>query len=393
VQISDWTIDHSRARNCKRWSVYPGDVIDLTVAEMDLPTAEPVLAAVREAVDRQSFGYPVPDTSSDLPELCATWLADDGLEVPPAQVRIASDIIKALVNAIRYFTPDDSPVAVITPTYSRFLDAVEAAGRRTIQVPMTETGAGYTIDCAALEEAFKFGAGSLLLCNPSNPTGRLFSRSELVAVSEVAARYRVRVFSDEVHAPIRYERLFTPYASTSPEAARHSITFTSVSKAWNVPGLRCALVVFTNPEDNDRWNRIPRASKGGISPLGMVATAAAITAGQPWLDEARAVLRTNRDIIADSLGRAGLSDVLHVPEATYLAWLDLRGFGLDDPQAVLLDQAGIATTPGLEHGAAGDGFVRLNFATPTAVVQESMDRLLKLLAGSVATGPVQAAAG
>lgn len=379
MKISEWTIDHSKARQCKRWSVYAGDVIDLTVAEMDLPTAEPVVAAVREAVERQSFGYPVPDTRSELPEICRDWLAGDGLVVPSGQIRIASDIIKAMVNTIRYFTPRESPVAVITPTYSRFLDAVEAADRRSIQIPMINTASGYVIDLDALEAAFAYGAGSVLLCNPSNPTGRLFSTEELVAVSEVAARYRVRVFSDEVHAPIRYERPFIPYGSISAVAAEHSITFTSASKAWNIPGLRCALVAFTNPDDNERWNRLPNASKGGISPLGMIATEAAIIQGQEWLEQARTVLRTNRDSLVDGLARAGVSDILHVPEATYLAWLDLRGFGLDDPQRALLEHAGIATTSGLEHGAAGSGFVRLNFATPEAVMDESLSRLLSFL--------------
>lgn len=379
MKISEWTIDHSRARNCKRWSVYPGDVLDLTVAEMDLPTAEPVLAAIRDAVERQSFGYPIPDTSSDLPELCRRWLAQDGLDLPAEQIRIASDIIKSMINVIRYFTPDGSPVAVVTPTYSRFLDAVEAAGRRSHQVPMINTSEGYVIDLTALEDAFRAGVGSVLLCNPSNPTGRLFSRAELIEVSDLASRYRVRVISDEVHAPIRFGRTFTPYASVSPAAADHSITLTSASKAWNVPGLRCALVAFTNPQDNARWNALPRAAKGGISPLGMVATAAALTEGGPWLREALAVLQVNRDLIAKRLSESGLAQVLHVPEATYLAWLDLRGIGRGDPQVELLDRAGIATTSGLEHGAAGDGFVRLNFATPTSVVEEAMDRLITVL--------------
>lgn len=379
MKISEWTIGHSRARQCKRWSVYPADVLDLTVAEMDLPTAEPVLSAVREAVERQSFGYPIPDTSSDLPDICRSWLARDGLVLPAEQIRIASDVIKTMINIIRYFTPDDSPVAVITPTYSRFLDAVEAAGRRTVQVPMINTPEGYVIDLDALEGAFRMGVGSLLLCNPSNPTGRLFSRGELVEISELASRYPVRVISDELHAPIRYGRTFTPYASTSTTAAEHSITLTSASKAWNIPGLRCAFVAFTRAEDNDRWDRIPRAAKGGISPLGMVATAAALTEGAPWLADALDVLRTNRDLLDDRLSGAGLAEIVHLPEATYLAWLDLSGFGMVDPRADLLDRAGLATTSGLEHGAAGDGFVRLNFASPTPVIEEATDRLIKVL--------------
>lgn len=379
MNINDWTIELARARRCKRWSVYPDDVLDLTVAEMDFPTAEPVLDAIRDAVERQSFGYPIPDAHSDLPRIGADWLRGEGLVVEPAQVRVISDIIKGLVNSIKYFTRPRSAVAVITPTYSRFLDAVEVAERTCLQVPMINTDDGYRLDYEALELALQQGAGSILLCNPSNPTGRLFTRSELGVLSDLAAKYGVRVLSDEVHAPIRYQDTYTPFASISAVAAEQSITFTSASKAWNIPGLRCALVVFTNPTDNDHWDRIPRASKGGISPLGMAATAAAFTHGQPWLSDVLKVLRTNKMIIESRLAEADLGHLLHSPEASYLAWLDLRVLDSGSPQRLLLDRVGVATTDGAEHGAAGHGFVRLNFASPSVVVEEAMDRLLKFL--------------
>lgn len=384
MKITDWTIDDSRARGCKRWSVYGDDVIDLTVAEMDLPVAVPILTAVQDAVGNQAFGYPIPDQHSALPALCSQWLIAQGVPVPPSQVRLISDIIKGLTNAIRYFTRPATPVAVLTPTYSRFLDAVVAAERLTYQVPMTRRTDRYELDLDALESAFQNGAGSLILCNPVNPIGHVFTADELSAISDIAERYRVRVFSDEVHAPLRYGRPFVPYSSVSPRAASHSITFTSVSKAWNIPGLRCAVVAFTNEEDNNTWERIPRASKGGISPLGMVATEAALTAGEPWLNDAVEVLRGNRDALVDALAHRGLGHTIIPPDATYLAWLDLREFGLPDAASFLHDVARVATTPGIEHGAAGDGFVRVNFATPREVLLDAVDRIASAV---YATGP------
>ncbi|MGO1267297.1 MAG: MalY/PatB family protein [Candidatus Microbacterium stercoravium] len=379
MKITDWTIEDSRARGCKRWGVYPEHMADLTVAEMDLPVAEPILDAVQRAVGNQAFGYPIPDGNSALPDLCSRWLAGQGVPVPPGQVRLISDIIKGLTNAIRYFTVPGTPVAVITPTYSRFLDAVVAAERVTYQVPMTKFADRYELDLDALESALKNGAGSLILCNPVNPTGHVFTVDELSSISALAERYRVRVFADEVHAPIRYGRPFTPYSSVGPRAAEHSITLTSVSKAWNTPGLRCALIVFTNEADNRTWDRIPRAAKGGISPLGMVATDAALTGGGPWLEEAVEYLRGNRDAMIEALDVNGLGHIMIPADATYLGWWDLREFGLADPAGFLREEASVATTPGEEHGAAGAGFVRLNFATPRDVLIDAVERVAAAL--------------
>ncbi|MHA6632069.1 MalY/PatB family protein [Pseudonocardia sichuanensis] len=376
-----WTVDDSRARRCKRWSQYPAEVIDLTVAEMDLPVADPVLAAVRDAVDRQAFGYPLPEHASRLPAVAADWLGSQGLPVPAEQVRLISDVIKAIVIGLRYLSPEGSPIVVITPTYSRFQDAVDAAGRVGIQVPMRAGPDGYALDLPAVEDALRSGARTVLLCNPSNPVGRVFRRDELAGLSELVERFGARTISDEIHAPLTYDRRFVSYASVSDVAAAHSFTVTSASKAWNIPGLRCAIVALTNPDDVARWDALPRAAKGGISPLGMEATIAAFSRGRPWLDNALGVLDGNRRALAAQLEGAGLDEVMHLPEATYLAWFDLRRLGVDDVRQFLLERAGVATTSGEEHGAGGAGFVRANFATPPDVLSDALDRIIDAVHG------------
>lgn len=376
----EWTIEHSRARRCKRWSLYPPDVLDLTVAEMDLPTAEPVLASIQDAVDRQAFGYPLPDHETLLPTVTAKWLAGQGLSVAPEQVNLIADVIKGMVLALKHLTPA-GPAAVITPTYSRFFDAVQAAERSLVEVPMRMSAGHYALDIAGIERAMRDGARTVLLCNPSNPVGRAFDQDELGELSAVVEHYGGRTISDEVHAPLTYERKFVPYASVNAVAAAHSITLTSASKAWNMPGLRCALMVFTNSADQPAWDALPRASKGGISPLGIEATIAAFTEGQPWLDSALTQLNTNRLTMAEQLRDNGLEDVMIPAEATYLAWLDLRRLGLADPSRYLLDNVSVATTSGSEHGSSGTGFVRVNFATPPNVLTEAMDRIVDSLGG------------
>lgn len=379
VEFMNWTIADSRERRCKRWSVYPPDVIDLTVAEMDLPVAGPIADAVQDAVRRQAFGYPLPDDLTDLPAVAAEWLTERGLPVPASQIRLISDVIKAVVLGIRHFSRPGTPVAVVTPTYSRFFDAVEAAEREAIEVPMLHDDTGYNLDLDGIDAALDRGAETVLLCNPSNPVGRVFGAPVLSRLSAVVERHGAKLISDEIHAPLEYGDSFASYASVSRPAAAHSITLTSASKAWNVPGLRCAVVVLTNPADVAVWDRLPRASKGGISPLGIEATIAAFKEGQPWLSEALGLLDTNRKLVAEQLDAGGLGHVMHLPEATYLAWFDLREFGSVEQRRHLLDRAGVATTGGDEHGKAGAGFVRVNLASPPKVLTEAMDRIVDAL--------------
>lgn len=377
--LSEWTVDDSRARGCKRWSQYPREVVDLTVAEMDLPVAAPIMESVRAAVEREAFGYPLPGEATELPAVTAEWLGRLGLRVPAERIRVMSDLIKAMVVGLRYLTRPDAPVTIITPTYSRFMDAVDAAGRTAVQVPMRAGADGYTLDLPAIEASLRAGASTVLLCNPSNPVGRVFRRDELVELSELVERHGARTISDEVHAPLRYGSPFVPYASVSEIAAAHSFTLTSASKAWNIPGLRCAMVALTDERDVARWDAVPRAATGGICPLGIDATIAALRAGQPWLDEALVLLDRNRHALADGLAAARLDDVMHLPEATYLAWLDLRRVAPTGAREVLLERAGVATTSGEEHGAGGEGFVRLNFATPHEVVLDALDRIVDVV--------------
>ncbi|OZM78134.1 MalY/PatB family protein [Pseudonocardia sp. MH-G8] len=376
-----WTAAHSRARHNKRWSVYPEDVIDLTVAEMDVPVAGPIMVRLRDAVERQAFGYPLPDAMSGLPEVAAQWLTDRGLTVPAEQIRLMPDVIKGMVLAIKHLTPAGSPVAVITPTYSRFRDAVDAAERRTIEVPMQRCGHRYTLDLDAIRSALVEGARTVLLCNPSNPVGRVFTAAELASLAELVEAHGARTISDEIHAPLSYGATFTPYASLGPAAAAHSVTLTSASKAWNIPGLRCAIVALTNPADLGLWDRLPRAAKGGISPLGIEATITAFRDGGPWLEKVLGLLDANRRLLVERTAAVGLDQVVGMPEATYLAWFDLRSFAIDDPREFLLREAGVATTSGEEHGAGGQGFLRVNFASAPDILDRAIDRMAAALLG------------
>ncbi|MGW1003199.1 MalY/PatB family protein [Streptomyces sp. NPDC002520] len=378
--LQSWTVDDSRNRGLKRWSRSPAGVLDLTVAEMDFPIAEPIMVAVRDAVERQAFGYPLTEEYTRFQAVTAHWLRQRGLSIPTDHVFMVSDVLKGQELALDRFTRRDAPVVVVTPTYSAFFETLWITRRTAIEVPLAETAEGYRLDIDAIEDAFRAGASTLLLCNPSNPTGTVHSRDELIRLADLAGAYDVRVISDEVHAPLSYPGVeYVSYASVSPAAAATAITVTSASKTWNIPGLRCAVIAFTNVHDLKIWHALPIGAKGGISPLGISATIAAFEGGQPWLDAALALLEGKRDLVVSGLNGLGYGELIHAPAATYLGWADLRGLGLESPHTWLREEAGVAVTPGADHGAAGSGFVRINLATPDAQLHDFLDRMERVL--------------
>jgi cystathionine beta-lyase len=229
-----------------------------------------------------------------------------------------------------------------------------------------------------------------VLCNPHNPTGTVLPREELEAIALVVERHGGRVFADEIHAPIRFDgRAHVPYASVSDAAAGHTVTGTSASKAWNVPGLKAAQLITSNDADEAVYRRFGFAVVHGASTLGVIAATAAYRDGRDWLDGAVAYLQRNRDLLTALIAER-LPDVRwRPPEATYLAWLDLGALalgarGLGDPAALLRDRAGVTLTDGALCGTGFADHVRLVFATPAPVLEDAVDRIAAALAPAVA---------
>ncbi|MCY7289092.1 MAG: aminotransferase class I/II-fold pyridoxal phosphate-dependent enzyme, partial [Cryobacterium sp.] len=232
-----------RTRTSMKWRSYPGDVLPLFVAEMDFPLAEPVADALIAAVRRSDTGYVSP--VNGLGEAFAGFAARRwGWRVDPDQVASTTDVSVAIVETIRRaITPGDQ-VVINPPVYPPFFQLVPEAGGRVVEVPMLHGQTGWTLDLDGLESAFRAGARAYMLCNPQNPIGHPQSVEDLAAVAELAARYDVTVISDEVHAPLTHtDGTFTPFLTVSAAAAEHGICVTSASKAWNIAGLKCAVMV------------------------------------------------------------------------------------------------------------------------------------------------------
>src|SRR3954447_16741222 len=376
------TEDALRSAGSVKWTLY-GDAIGAFVAEMDFGTAPAVTAALHRAVDENRFGYLPPQAALAMAESCAAWQGRRyGWEVPAEWVTPLPDVVAGLQAAIEYFTPPGSPIVLPTPAYMPFLIVPGLMQREIIEVPLVPGDDGrLTYDLDGLDRAFAAGGRLLVHCNPHNPVGRVFTEDEQLALAEVVERHGVRVFSDEIHAPLIYPgAVHRPYASLSPVTAGHTVTATSASKAWNLPGLKAAQFLVSNEADAAYWAEKGFFAAHGAAHLGVIANTAAYTHGEAWLDVVLAYLDRNRRLLAELLADRVPEVGYTMPEGTYLAWLDCRALGIEGPAGdFFLERAGVALIDGPECGSGGAGHVRLTFATPRPVLETIVDRLATAL--------------
>lgn len=370
------TIEVLRARASCKWATFPG-TIGAWVAEMDFGLAEPIADALARMDADFMYGYPNAAMLTGLRAATSEFLASRyGWSVEPSAIAELSDVLGAMGAVIAAFTEPDAPIVVPTPCYMPFVTIPPAFGRRLVQVPMVRLADGWELDADALAAALTPGA-LLVLANPFNPLGKVWTRAELERLSVIVDAAGARVFSDDIHAPLTFEGFtHVPYASVNEVAAAHTITAVSASKAWNLAGLKCAQVVFTNPADLKAWKAGGHRRAAEASNPGIVAGTAAYRDGLPWLTDALAYLDGNRRLVAEELPRLVPGAVVSPLQATYLQWVDLRGSGIEgNPRQFFFDRARVALTDGALCGDAGRGHIRLNIATPTPILREILDRM------------------
>ncbi|MFD0060981.1 MalY/PatB family protein [Streptomyces sp. NPDC056690] len=393
--LEQLTIDRLRARTSMKWTTFPADVLPLWVAEMDVPLAEPVAARLHEAVEAGDTGYP---SGRAYARALRSFAADRwgwrGFEAE--QTAIVPDVMMGIVEALRLITSSGDAVVVCPPVYPPFYAFVTHADRRVIEAPLGPDG---RLDVETLRAAFasaqRVSARTvLLLASPHNPTGTVHTRAELVAVAALARSFGVRVVSDEIHAPVVLPGAeFVPYLTVP--GAEDAFALHSASKAWNLAGLKAALLV-AGPNAVDDLHRLPEEVSHGPSHVGILAHTAAFERGRPWLDALLRGLDTNRALLADLVAERLPGLALMWPEATYLAWLDCRVLGLHTtsptaaapvvsdiagPARLFLDRARVALSSGHVFGSGGAGFVRINYATSSAILREAVDRMAAAVSG------------
>jgi len=371
-----------RARGSFKWAAPGPGGFGAAVAEMDFGAAPPILDALAGLSADANFGYLPPFLAGELAAACAEYQQrryDWGVD--PALIHPVPDVIKALEIAITHFSRPGSPVILPTPAYMPFLVVPGFLGREIIQVRMLGTDGFFTLDLDAICDAFRAGGHLLVFCNPYNPLGRVFTPGEMAQLTEVVDRHGGRVFADEIHGPLVYPGWrHIPYASTSDAAASHTLTATSASKAWNLPGLKCAEVILTNEPDRERWEQMGFLASHGASNPGVVANIAAFRHGDAWLDEVLAYLDQSRRLLAGLLGRHLPQVRYRPPDATYLAWLDCTAMDLPgSPGELIADRGHVTVVDGPAFGDGGAGAFRFNFATPQPVLTEMVERMAAAL--------------
>ncbi len=367
-----------------RWTWYPKEVIPLWIADMDFPAPPPILQTLHKAVDHGVLGYEL--GSKTLRATVAArmwrlhrWKVTEEMVVPVAGAVTGFDI------AARTFCTPGRGYLIQPPVYNQFLDVGSNVGVPQIDAPMVKNVEGSLLRYEIEWQAFEAGARQaaiFILCNPHNPLGMVFTRSELTRMAEICLENDVMIVSDEIHAELMLgDQKFRPVASLAPEVAENTITLVSASKAFNVPGLFCAFAIIPNPEIREKYMRMTERLRVHVNNLGLSAAQAAFSGKcDQWLKECRRYLKNNRDMLVDYVVRFLPGMRVTVPEATYLAWLDCTQLELrPNAYEFFLKEAKVALSDGATFGTGGEGCVRMNFGSTRRTVRQALTKMRKAL--------------
>ncbi|HKJ28013.1 MAG TPA: MalY/PatB family protein [Anaerolineales bacterium] len=379
----DHLIDR-RGHHSAKWSKVETDELPLWVADMDFQSPPPVIEALEHAVSHGVFGYP---NFGKLPEeTIVNWLAErHNWQVDPAHIVLLPGVVAGFNMAAAAAAQPGEAVLVQPPTYGPFLRVAKNWGLTQQENALLpdETGR-FQVDLDAFEAAITPETRLFILCNPQNPTGRVFTQAELEGMAEICLRHDVLICSDEIHHDLVYRgQEHIPIASLNEEIAANTITLLAPSKTFNIAGLQASAGVIENDELRAKFNAQRKGIVEWVNMMGMVAMQTAYAEGGPWLDDLLPYLEENRNLVVDTVQNKMPGVKMAVPEGTYLAWLDCRGLDMGgyDKNAKLnpffKEQAGVVLNNGQWFGTGGEGFVRLNFGCPRPVLQEALDRMEK----------------
>jgi len=381
--LDELDIRRLETRRSEKWHTYPRDVLPAWVAEMDFPIAAPIGAELRRFTEQADIGYPIGLRDTGLAEAFGERMRERfDWVVDPARVEILSEVVQGLYIAVEAFAADRAGVVVQTPIYPPLLGAVRETGRRLVENQLVPNRGRLEIDFENLSQNIDAETRVLLFCNPHNPSGRVFDRAELEQLAEIVLARDLIVVSDEIHADLLFDgRRHIPFASLSTQIAERTVTLSSPSKAFNIPGLRCAVAHFGSQALMRRFNSVhTRHMRGGIGLLGLYASIAAWRWAQPWLDEVVPYLEANRDFAEQALEQKIPEIRFFKPEGTFLAWMDCSALALSgSPAAHFLRHGRVALSDGRIFGRGWEQHCRLNFATSRPILSEVIDRMAKAL--------------
>lgn len=378
----DKTIDR-RATNSYKWDSAPEGVLPMWVADMDFRTAPAIIDALQKRVAHGIFGYTrVPDAYYDA---VTSWFSRrHGWDIDREWIIYTSGVVPAVSAVIKAMTVPGDKVIVQTPVYNCFFSSIRNNGCEIVSNPLRRTADTYEMDFDALERcAADPRAKVMLLCNPHNPAGRVWTPDELTRLGNICLRNGVTVVADEIHCELVYQGFkYTPFASLSDAFLHRSVTCLSPSKAFNIAGLQIANIVAF---DNDLRSRIDKAININevcdVNPFGVAATIAAYNEGEEWLSQLVGYLHDNYEAMAEFCRRELPEFPITRLEGTYLVWMDCSSLGMpsDALEHALLDDARLWLNAGTMYGAEGEGYMRWNIACPRSVMLDGLNRFLNFV--------------
>ncbi|MBD9179335.1 MAG: pyridoxal phosphate-dependent aminotransferase [Odoribacter splanchnicus] len=369
-----------RGTNSYKWdTVKDEDVLPMWVADMDFRTAPAIVGALQKRVEHGIFGYTkVPPAYY---EAVVNWFRRrHAWLIEKEWIVYTTGVVPAISAIVKALTVPGDRVLVQTPVYNCFFSSIRNNGCEAVANPLIYANGTYRIDYDDLErKAADPKVKLLLLCNPHNPVGRVWTRQELRRIGEICIRNRVLVVADEIHCELVFSgHVYIPFASISEDFREHSVTCISPSKAFNLAGLQIANIVAA---DTDVRMKIDKAININevcdVNPFGVEALIAAYNRGEDWLEELKHYLSVNYNYLRAYFDEYLPEFPVVMLEGTYLVWVDCRGVGLSSREIadILLEKEKVRVNPGSLYGEAGEGFIRLNIACPREKLIEGLNRL------------------
>lgn len=358
------------------------DLIPMWVADMDFKTAQPIIDALKDRVEQGVFGYTSrPDSYY---ESVSEWLDKrHGWKTDSKWMIHSPGVVPTLSILVKEFTEPGDKVIIQDPVYYPFFDVVRNNDRELVLNTLKLVDGKYVMDYEGLEQAAKAGAKMLLLCNPHNPVGRVWTKEELIKLGDICLKYGVRVVSDEIHSDLVYKNnKHIPFAMISEEFNQNTVTCIAPSKTFNLAGLQASLVIFPRKEEREKFDNILGALDiKRNSPFSVVATEAAYRHGEEWLEQLLEYLEANIDFINDYCKLNIPKIKPNKPEATYLVWFDCKDLGMSSEELskFMIDEVGVAMDDGFWFGSMGEGYVRMNVACPRSIIKQALERLKKAI--------------
>ncbi|MDR1944351.1 MAG: PatB family C-S lyase [Synergistaceae bacterium] len=378
-----------RGTGCEKWDELAevfgkGDLLPFWVADMDFRSAPEIIEELRRLVDFGVFGYPT--VTDGARESVAGWLEKrHGWTTDPSRVGFTPGIITALSAAVQAFSEPGDGVVIQTPVYPQFFSLIRRNDRVVLPNPLIETEAGYEMDFDNLREVLQDKrAKILLLCSPHNPVARVWKAEELSRLSEICLERGVTVLSDEIHQDLIFsDAKHLPIGLASPQLDPLLITFVAPSKTFNIAGLSASAWIANDQKIAGRMKKTLSAMHvSSANMLGLAALEAAYRNGEPWLNQLMQYLEGSRGLVESFIKNRMPRVRMKHPEGTFIFWLDFRAYGLGNRelQRILINDAGVALSPGANFGGEGEGFARLNVGCPKAQLEEGLSRIERAFA-------------